>query len=652
MARLPHRRTLFVLVLALAGGLATSVSIAWLRAALDGMAWSGNDWVAWHGEESGVVGGHPVPQSGAFVVTERRTTAATDRHIAWVRPPWTDSPPFEEHLPSWSLAMGQYPTEDSRWLNAVEREYGWPVRCVRVAWDFSSRAAEYPGEGLRGGLLIEPVEWGITFRPGVSVTPNPEVISIERHRALPLIPIWGGMALNTLVFATPWLVLALLLALPGVLIRWQRRCRGRCVGCAYPKPDGAPNDPERCPECGLFYHTRLPTWGRWSLGLLTVMVLGLWCIMIGFGVWRVVAREPIPPTHRAAIMNDSAAIEERAALGLPIDDPAPDELRTMIFGLDSTDRPLAWAAVLGHDDALAALIEAGANLDAAGLALRHAARNGRAGACRLLLEAGVDQYPHKQYTEDAFDLALVDGDPQTLTVFYEFTPPADPRRLRAAVHMGIEMLEATLQEREWLDAELEEALVDAARFGRTQAVGVLVSHGVDASNKYQPLLLLAVESGSLPTARALVDAGANGPLVHWVYNGWSPLSRAISLGDLAMFELVLEAGADPLKTLEHEPGMLHLAARTAPVEIVERLIELGLPMDVIPSSGNTPLMDAVEYRRLDVIECLLAAGADPSVPNRGHTALDIARGYKNEYFEVKPAPREIIRVLERAMEPD
>jgi len=62
-------------------------------------------------------------------------------------------------------------------------------------------------------------------------------------------------------------------------------------------------------------------------------------------------------------------------------------------------------------------------------------------------------------------------------------------------------------------------------------------------------------------------------------------------------------------------------------------------------------MDAVEYRRLDVIESLLAASADPTIrDSRGHTALDIARGYKNDYVEVKAASPEIIRVLEEAME--
>lgn len=274
MPRLRYKRMLLVLALALAGGLATSVSIAWVRAALDGIGWIGNDWVSWHGRETGIAGGHPVPSSGAFMVTEHRSTAATDRIIGVARPPWADEPPFEGRLPSWSMASQKLPTEFATDSHGVERAYSWPTRCVRVRWDFASQDAAYPGEGLRGGLLIEPVEWGMKWDPGLMVTPDFTTVNIEKHRALPLIPIWAGLALNTLLFATPWLVLALLLALPGALIRWRRRRRDRCVGCGYPKPDSAPHDPERCPECGLFYQTQPPTCGRWSIGMLTVLVLG------------------------------------------------------------------------------------------------------------------------------------------------------------------------------------------------------------------------------------------------------------------------------------------------------------------------------------------------------------------------------------------
>ncbi|MFI4883216.1 MAG: hypothetical protein ACIAQU_11595, partial [Phycisphaerales bacterium JB064] len=187
--RLLGRRALIVVCLALAGGLAVSVSLAWLRASLSGMGWAGNDWVERESEAGGIVGVHPVPASGTFGVSEIRTTGATDRRIWWGKPRWAGAPPFEGDLPRWSLALGSPPPEDMSWPEAVEREYGWPKRCLRVSWGFRESELAYPGEALRGGILIEEVDWGVTRFYG-SITPDIDRTQIERHRALPLIPIW------------------------------------------------------------------------------------------------------------------------------------------------------------------------------------------------------------------------------------------------------------------------------------------------------------------------------------------------------------------------------------------------------------------------------------------------------------------------------
>jgi|GEM_PF-2774651 len=651
MPRLLHKRMLLVLALALAGGLATSVSIAWVRAALDGFGWEGNDWVVTHSHEGGMVGQYPVPASGAFMVYEFRSTAATDRLVWWVRPPWPLLPPFEGHLPGWSIARGPPPDETIDRPEAVERAYGWPMRCVRVSWDFSPEMAAYPGEGLRGGFLMEPVDWGLDLQPGFMPQPDFWRLRVEYRRALPMIPMWTGLATNTLLFATPILLLAMILALPNGLVRWRRRRRDRCLHCAYPKPEGAPLDPERCPECGELYGARPPTWGRWSLGTLILVVLCLWGATIGFGVWRVAAREPMPPAHRAAVLNAADAIDALASLGVPIDSPAPDALSTIGHMLSSTDRPLVWAAARGNDAAVRSLLAAGANVDGSyGKALRSAVESNHADTCRLLLEAGAN-HARQRSSGDVFDQALSYGDSDTIAVFYEYLLPADPRRLRVAVHVGVRALGEALDAQDWSDAELEAALLEAAKAGDAEAIGMLVSRGVDPASCSRPLLLEAVGSGSVAAVRALVEAGASGNAMY-SYRAYStPLVDAVELGDPTIVDLVLKAGVDPTPAGYQGESVLHLAARTAPVEIVERLAEFGLPLDVRLYSGNTPLMDAVEYRRLDVIESLLAASADPTIrDSRGHTALDIARGYKNDYVEVKAASPEIIRVLEEAME--
>ncbi|MEZ6241931.1 MAG: hypothetical protein R3B57_02710 [Phycisphaerales bacterium] len=59
---------------------------------------------------------------------------------------------------------------------------------------------------------------------------------------LPLRPIWPGFAIDAVFYAG---VCWVMLAAPGVVVRWRRRRRGRCPACGY---DLAGLD--ACPECG------------------------------------------------------------------------------------------------------------------------------------------------------------------------------------------------------------------------------------------------------------------------------------------------------------------------------------------------------------------------------------------------------------------
>ena len=646
----PSQRMLLVLGLAVLGGLATSVGLAWLRASLSGMAWAGNDWIDYEGEAHGIVGEHPVPADGAYWVTEFRTTGGTDRLISWSAPRWADAPPLEEPLPRWSMANEPIPTKDDDWLFGVERAYGWPMRCLRVSWRLRAKGTADPGEAMHGGILIEEVDWGRTQFTG-SITPDPSRIAIGDHRALPLIPIWGGLAANTLVFAVPWLVLAIVLALPGAFVRWRRRRRGRCVSCAYPRPGGAASGPERCPECGLEYANRLPPWGRVSLGLFALLVIGAWAAALGFGVWRALELVPMPPMHRAVLENDAEAIRQRAARGLPIDDQPPRGFYAVGYLLSSSDRPLAWAATLGHEDAVAALIEAGADLSADGnRALNQAAQHGQAGVCRLLLEAGADSSLARRNGTDAFDHALRSRDPHTIEVFLGFVPADDRRRLIAAVHLDPASLRGVLESTRWGYQEREGAMVAAARSARIESMEIMIADGFDVGACQQPLLLEAVESGSIEAVRLLVEAGAPANIRH-SYSGQTPLSVAVELGDVEMVDLVLTAGANVRELVGLNETVLHIAARTAPIEVLDRLLAAGAAVDARPTHGTTPLMEAVKFRRLDVIERLLQGGAGVYVKDLGgRTALDHARGYENDYEKVRPAPPEIIAALEAATE--
>lgn len=634
-----------MLGLALAGGLSASVGIAWVRASLSGVAWGGNDWVAYEGEASGIVGGHPVPRNGAFLASEFRSTGATDRAFWWRRAPFTDEPPFERELPAWSIVHDGPPPESTHWTYAVERAYGWPRRCLRVSWGYCEYDA-YAGEALRGGLLIEEVDWGVPTMTG-NVTPDFARVQVERHRALPLTPMWGGLATNSLLLAAPWLALALLLATPGILIRWRRHRRGRCVGCGYQVPESS----ACCPECGPEQRARVLSWGPRSGVLLGLLVLAAWAATLGFGAWRIAERTPLPPVHRAAVENDGDAIKQFAASGVPIDEDLPSEVRP-VGQLLWSGRPLAWAATRGNKDAVAALIEAGADLDARnGRALRQAAQVGHAGVCRLLLEAGADS-TLIEHGNDVFETALRYGDSDTIAVFVRFVPADDRRHLRAAVHEQRGVLEQLLRSSAWTQADMEAAMLEAARFGRVASIEVLLEHGLSTAECGEPLLYEAVRSGSAGAVRLLVEAGASGTTAYPYRRHDTPLKQAVAYGDPEIVGLVLKAGGNPRMLGSRHESVLHAAARTAPIAVIDLLIAAGAPIDHRPSYGGTALMEAVEHRRMDVIERLLAEGADPRTQDwNGRTALDYARGFtQNKYWKVEPAPPEVIRVLEEAME--
>ena len=77
-------------------------------------------------------------------------------------------------------------------------------------------------------------------------------------------------------------------------------------------------------------------------------------------------------------------------------------------------------------------------------------------------------------------------------------------------------------------------------------------------------------------------------------------------------------------------GLRHGAQR-GNTAAVERMLRLRVPVDARGWSGNTALYEAAKYGRQEVLELLLAAGADVDAPNRrsGFTPVHVAAEYDN-----------------------
>lgn len=132
----------------------------------------------------------------------------------------------------------------ARWLSSDDPKQVWPthdysrtasgsVRTTGVGWpmlalrseSWSDSATSLVDVGLiRGGIPIGPVGQ----------------YAIDR-RKLPIMPIWFGFLVNTLLYGA----LMMTPFAPGAIMRCRRVCRGRCRGCGYDVAGLAV-----CPECG------------------------------------------------------------------------------------------------------------------------------------------------------------------------------------------------------------------------------------------------------------------------------------------------------------------------------------------------------------------------------------------------------------------
>jgi ankyrin repeat protein len=236
----------------------------------------------------------------------------------------------------------------------------------------------------------------------------------------------------------------------------------------------------------------------------------------------------------------------------------------------------------------------------------------------------------------------------------------EPVRLSLAVALEADLLREAIDSRAWPFDELDRAAEWAVIIGRVEALRMLIENGYDISESELPLVWQACRYGHEEMLRHLLRMGArvNGSEGHGGGLRRS-IHEAIRSRDRACFELVLEAGADPAARGDDEENALHVAAETyQPQWFIERLAELGVPVDAGNDRGHTPLMRAVIHDNVPAIEALLEAGADPHVRDaEGRTALDYARGglyvatWGPRAWEQMPypAPRRVIEALERAM---
>ena len=359
---------------------------------------------------------------------------------------------------------------------------------------------------------------------------------------------------------------------------------------------------------------------------------------------------------------------------------------------------LHWASYRNDVEIAEALVRAGARVDMANRygvrPLSLAATGGHAAIVRLLLEAGADPNTAQSDGETALMLAARSGSANAVEVLLARGAAVDAREslrgqtalMWAAAEGHDEVIRALVRKGADLTARSKNGftpLLFAAREGHRRAVGTLLdlgsrldeslavssaetAGGVAREQRQANLdaFLLAASNAHFELAADLLDRGAN---PNAAPRGWTALHLASWVrkmgeagsndppprgsGNMTSLEFVkklVARGADVNATVTSRrvpvgssqlnfigATPFFLAARTADVELMRVLVELGADPKMATADGTTPLMVAAgvgsalpgeepgtESEALEALKMTLALGADVNaVDATGNTAM-------------------------------
>jgi ankyrin repeat protein len=311
-------------------------------------------------------------------------------------------------------------------------------------------------------------------------------------------------------------------------------------------------------------------------------------------------------------------------------------LVTFAAGAAAQDQRLVTAAKAGERAAAVALLEAGADANAAErdgtTALHWAVRNDDAMLVERLLRAGARPHPTNRYGITPIALAC-EGRSAAIV----------ERLLKAGVSA-----DAT-------GPHGETALHTCAHSGNTAAVRALIAAGasVDPGDSWrgQTPLMWAAAEGHPETMKALIDAGADvdarSTVVAWARQrtdeprdkwlppgGWTPLLLAARESCVACVDVLFAAGADLNIVDPERHSALIIALTNGHFDVAGRLIDHGADLDLQDEVGQTALWAAVDAHSMpdsnrppptemddrltawDIVTKLVKAGANVDVPLR------------------------------------
>ena len=208
-----------------------------------------------------------------------------------------------------------------------------------------------------------------------------------------------------------------------------------------------------------------------------------------------------------------------------------------------------------------------------------------------------------------------------------------PRAARAALLLALCLPSGLLASLALCNkAAAQDGLIAAAERGETLVVRRLLAEGVPVNTRDgrgRTALLAATQRNHVDVARLLINEGADVNAKDLIQD--TPFLVAGAEGRVELLRLMLAADADLKSTNRFGGTALIPACHRGHVEAVRLLLATAIDKDHVNHLGWTALMEAVVLgdggpSHTDVVRLLVAAGANPNIPDRdGLTPLAHAR---------------------------
>lgn len=182
------------------------------------------------------------------------------------------------------------------------------------------------------------------------------------------------------------------------------------------------------------------------------------------------------------------------------------------------------------------------------------------------------------------------------------------------------------------DRTRQTPLEAASSWNRTEITSLLLASSATVN---PGALAIAALNGNADQVRMLLARGADPNAGRG--NVLSEATRGCqSRGNGEVVRLLLDGGADP--KIHGDYTALHRASGLCEPEIVRLLLQRGADPNARDVSGNTPLVSAAVFGRLEAVRLLIAAGADVNLrDNDGKSVLQHAARYPAVQEELRRA---------------